>query len=234
LSGTLTEVEAISNIVRRHEDWQVEVLTNERATKRSLLGVRSPRIVHIATHGYFLRPLAEPTPAPGADRSFAPTLPGAPDPGFQNWVRTQSHPLLWSGLALAGANRWREAAADAAGGGLLTALEAGYLPLADTELVALSACNTGSGYQPRLEGIFGLPRSILAAGARSLLMSLWAVPDAETSDLMQQFYRIWFQGTGKLDAFHEAQLSLIKQLRGRHGFAHPFLFGGMILMGDWR
>ena len=105
--------------------------------------------------------------------------------------------MLRSGLFFAGADRTRAGERPAAGleDGVLTAYEASQLHLQGTELVVLSACETGLGQQANGEGVFGLRRELQEAGAESVLMSMWPVPDQETQELMTLFYRQWLVGS---------------------------------------
>ena len=105
--------------------------------------------------------------------------------------------MLRSGLYFAGADRTLSGTPTAVGldNGILTAMEAANLNLSGTELVVLSACNTGQGDLRAGEGVFGLRRALQEAGARAVLMSMWSVPDKETTELMQRFYAKWLAGT---------------------------------------
>src|SRR5262249_47697281 len=141
---------------------------------------RSPRILHLATHGFFLpNQPSDLGQLPGHNPNLGP-LSGA---GMES-------PMLRSGLALAGANTflrggpWSEEAED----GLLTAEDVSGLDLLDTALVVLSACDTGLGEVHISEGVFGLRRAFAVAGAGRLVMSLWKVPDLATAFLMDRFY----------------------------------------------
>lgn len=170
-----------------------------------------PRVLHIATHGYFCEI--------DADQNSAL---------FDN-------PLLRSGLALAGSNRTVAAHGGSTAqmdDGILTALEISGLNLSGTELVTLSACETGLGELVQGEGVFGLRRAFQHAGAQSLVMSLWAVPDKETSELMENFYDRWVGGERKLEALRNAALDLLHKSREELGHTHPMLWGGFVLVGN--
>src|SRR5207245_4727956 len=122
-------------------------------------------------------------------------------------------PRLRSGLALAGANKGAERSAKKLSDGLLTALEVENLDLWGTELVVLSACETGRGDVQVGEGVLGLRRAFQLAGARTVLASLWQVPDTETERLMTDCLKRWLDGAPPSQALRQAQLHLIRQLR---------------------
>jgi hypothetical protein len=138
------------------------------------------------------------------------------------------NPMLRSGVALAGANSWLrgEQLSDETEDGILTAEEVSCLTLTGTELVVLSACETGLGDIPNGEGVLGLRRSFVLAGARSLVLSLWKVPDSQTRDLMIEFYTRLIGGEARSAALRDAQLALKEQ------YADPFYWGAFICQGD--
>jgi CHAT domain-containing protein len=168
---------------------------------------------------------------------FEKTKPDA----FDQWLRTShdrpvetaidrlaglSNPLLRSGLALAGANAGLSSDTTPGGGGLLTAAEVAALDLRGTEIVVLSACETGLGDSFFGEGMFGLQRSFLLAGAESVVVSLWPVPDRETCDLMREFYRLLLMGMPRAEALRKAQDMVRVRL------PDPAFWGGFILQGE--
>lgn len=170
----------------------------------------APSVVHLATHGFFCE--------------SADSVP----------VTVRDNPLLRSGLALTGANRSfsGDSATTSGEDGILTALEVSGLNLVGTELTVLSACESGLGDLVSGEGVFGLRRAFQHAGVRTVVMSLWAVPDRETSLLMDGFYRRWLSGMGKRDALRESALEVLRMLREQRGSGHPLLWGGFILTGN--
>ncbi|MBA3513230.1 MAG: CHAT domain-containing protein [Pyrinomonadaceae bacterium] len=133
--------------------------------------------------------------------------------------------LLRSGLALAGANLRGGAGDD----GILTALEASGLNLWGTKLVVLSACDTGLGEVRNGEGVYGLRRAFVLAGAESLVMSLWPVSDYSTRKLMTDYYRNLKQGLGRGAALRQVQLDLLRRNRQ----LHPFYWANFIQSGEW-
>ena len=136
--------------------------------------------------------------------------------------------MLRSGLALPGAN-WMSkqfTPPPDAEDGLLTAEDVAGLNLLDTELVVLSACETGLGKVHAGEGVFGLRRAFVLAGAKTLVMSLWKVPDETTRRLMLDFYRRLLAGASRAEALRQAQLAV------RKDHPYPFHWGAFILQGD--
>src|SRR5207302_777118 len=138
------------------------------------------------------------------------------------------NPLLRSGLALAGANTWLQGGSPPvdAEDGLLTAENVVGLDLRGTELVVLSACETGLGEVRTGEGVFGLQRAFVLAGTKTLVMSLWSVPDEQTQELMEDFYRRILAGQPRATALRDAQLAL------RTRYPDPFYWGAFICLGE--
>lgn len=184
LPGTEKEVREIREIWQKHQIAE-QLFTGDEGTEARFkefgFAARSPRIIHLATHGYFF-------PDPTTYLSEEDLLSGS-GPGFL----FSEHPLIRSGLILAGANRaWRgESPLEEEEDGILTALEISQLDLQQTELVVLSACETGLGDIRGHEGVFGLQRAFKQAGVQHLLMSLWQVPDQATREFMVLFYTNW-------------------------------------------
>jgi CHAT domain-containing protein len=135
---------------------------------------------------------------------------------------------LRSGLALAGANTWLQnrPLPDEAEDGLLTAEDVSGLDLLDTELAVLSACETGLGEVRTGEGVFGLQRAFILAGAKTLVMSLWSVPDDATRELMVNFYQRILKGEPRADALHAAQNDL------RQKYPEPYFWGAFVCLGN--
>jgi len=185
---------------------------------------RSPRILHLATHGFFL---ADQERDPNKEARAFGALSG--DLGRLSGPLPEN-PLLRSGLALAGANAWlnERPLPPEAEDGLLTAEDVSGLDLLDTELVVLSACETGLGEIRTGEGVFGLRRAFVLAGAKTLVMSLWKVPDDATRALMVDFYHRLLAGEGKADALRNAQ----QTLRAKPEYADPYFWGAFICQGD--
>jgi len=213
LPGTQREVEAIQETLRERGWDNNRAYVGDRALKELLLKVHHPRLLHIATHGYF--------EADGMKETVGGMEPGSGDP------------MLRSGLFLAGADRMLKGEAIPTGldNGVLTAYEASTLDLHGTELVVLSACDTGLGVVQNGEGVFGLKRALEEAGAESVLMTMWAVPDRETQELMTRFYRNWLSGMEKAEALRQAQLAERRIVAQRYGKDDPSYWGAFVLTG---
>jgi CHAT domain-containing protein len=233
LPGSRAEVEAAARAWEAARPGEAaRRLLGAEATEEALAAAVRPRLLHVATHGYFLPDLPPPTAAPGT-RSFeiVPLRPAGKrgDPEAADARRR-------CGLALAGANRARERAARGESDGLLTALEAQDLDLGGTELVLLSACETGVGEVQVGEGVLGLRRAFQLAGAGTVVAALWKVPDAETERLMGRFLGPWLAGrAGPAAALREAQLGLLAELRQSPDLARraapPLLWAGFVCHG---
>ncbi|MCT7987754.1 CHAT domain-containing tetratricopeptide repeat protein [Laspinema olomoucense] len=203
LPGTQIEGELIAELLG------VPLYTEAQAVKSLLSRCRSPKIVHIATHGYFL-PIHQTPPDWGM---FPQILGSETNPGMPLSVRSRyraefQDPMTRAGLALAGANTARQGGIlpEPAEEGVLTAQGAFQVDLTGTRLVVLSACNTALGDQTIGEGVLGLRRSFIVAGAETVVMSLWSVPDVPTAILMERFYHNLFQTDwGRTEALEEAQ-----------------------------
>ncbi len=164
---------------------------------------RSPRILHLATHGFFLPDQQRDLNREGRGLGFDfGEFSGGQDGLGRLSGPMMENPMLRSGLALAGANTWLKAGnpPEEAEDGLLTAEDVTGLDLLATELVVLSACETGLGQVHVGEGVFGLRRAFVLAGAKTLVMSLWKVPDEPTRELMEDFYGRLLAGQGRAEA----------------------------------
>jgi hypothetical protein len=126
-----------------------------------------------------------------------------------------------AGLALASANVGPD--------GIVSARELAGRDWWGTQLVVLSACGTAVGAVPSGEGVYGLRRALILAGARSQVVSLWNVNDSSTPELMREFYDELARGTGRAEALRRAKLRILQQPR----FAHPYYWAAFIPAGDW-
>jgi CHAT domain-containing protein len=212
LPGTGQEAAAIGRILP-----EARVITQAAATEEVFKELHGPRLLHVATHGFFLR-------GSNAGRTASRGL--ELDTGaLAEKKGREPNPLLFSGLALAQANVRPADGED----GILTALEASALDLWGTKLVVLSACETGLGELENGEGVSGLRRALFTAGAESAIMSLWKVDDEATRDLMIGTYERLSQGGGRAESLREAQLALLGSARYRH----PYYWASFVEVGDY-
>ncbi len=249
LAGTEREINALEKIMQG-SGLTVHSHRAHRATEESFKsigrnGTPSPRILHLATHGYFFpdrtnsgtgRMTHDPdsigtSSDPSSQRyegiakaaSIKPQFIAGEEPVF----KISDHPMLRSGLILAGGNAAWQGKQMAAGreDGILTAYEISQMNLSNTELVVLSACETGLGDIQGNEGVYGLQRAFKIAGVKYIIMSLWQVPDKQTSMLMTSFYRkLLEQKLSIPDAFHAAQKEL------REMGLDPYQWAGFVLV----
>ena len=221
LPGTQTEADAIAPLFP-----DLTLLTQSNATENALKQLDAPSILHIATHGFFLEDVEFLPPQDTRSASIS-VIDTRIDTRPRTGQRTSSeNPLLRSGLALAGFNPRQSGSED----GVLTALEASQLNLYGTDLVVLSACETGVGDVANGEGVYGLRRAFVIAGAESLMMSLWQVSDDGTAELMTRYYQRLQSGQGRSEALRETQLELMQT----PGYDHPYYWASFIFSGDWR
>ena len=202
---------------------EASLLLREQATESAVKHAKSPRVLHIATHGFFFSDQEAP---PAETRGgFGDDPLRASDPRFSKWAARIENPLLRSGLALTGANQGKSGDED----GLLTALEVAGLDLWGTKLAVLSACDTGVGDVRNGEGVQGLRRALVLAGSESQVMSLWPALDSTTSDLMVPYYKALRQGEGRSDGLRRAQLQMLRSKESQH----PFYWAAFIQSGEW-
>lgn len=190
LPGTQAEVEKINDQFIKM-GLKTKVLLSKDASEDNVKKTKSPGVMHMATHGFFM-------------------------PDLDN---IKTNPLVKSGIMLA------EISENSNEDGILTAYEAMELDLEGTNLVVLSACETGLGEQRNGEGVYGLQRALMVAGAQSIIMSLWKVDDEATKDLMTAFYQKWVNGRDKTASFKEAQLEV------KMKYPNPIYWGGFVMVG---
>ena len=203
LPGTQAEIEKIAGLF----DEKSRVYVTSQASESTAKKIHNPRILHIATHGYFLQ-----DETPGENKS-------------SGYIAS---PLLNAGLILAGAENFLKTGAplnEAGDDGILTAFEAMNLSLDGTQLVVLSACETALGDVQNGEGVYGLQRAFKLAGARNIVMSLWNVDDEATQQLMTLFYQEMLKTGDQHQAFRMAQQKI------KEKYQSPFYWGAFIMMG---
>ncbi|MBN2498863.1 MAG: CHAT domain-containing protein [Deltaproteobacteria bacterium] len=226
LPGSAREGEQVLAHFRR-AGRQARIFTGVEASEKALASIARPRILHLATHGFILDETASAPHARGlrglllsAGRPASPTQPAL--------EKTAGNPMLRSGLAMTGANRGvRGTAQDDGSDGLVTALEVLALDLAGTELVTLSACQTGLGHLRQGQGIYGLRRAFLEAGARAVLSTLWSIHDQATREFMDRFYSELCAGRSPQEALASVQREFIASERHRH----PFFWAPFAVVG---
>ena len=211
LPGTREEVMGIEQLLKKNQ-WNVNAYMFKDASEEKIKSIQSPDILHIATHGFFIPEKTEDTPI-----IYSKNISLAAD-----------NPLTRSGLLLAGvekniASAFEESASEE--DGILTALEVMNLNLDHTNLVVLSACETGSGNIRNGEGVYGLQRAFLVSGTKNLIMSLWKVNDEATQELMIGFYNQLLLTKDKVTAFRQAQIEL------KNKYKDPFYWGAFVLIG---
>jgi len=212
LPGTKTEVESISQILR-NSGFQLNVFLANEASESNLKSIVHPVILHVATHGFFVADVNE-----NAKKQVFGINP----------TQAKNNPLLRSGLMLANAEQvFQENNYDIDNNdnGILTAYEASLMDLEGTEMVILSACETGLGDVKAGEGVYGLQRSFQVAGAESIVMSLWKVSDDATQKLMTAFYKYYLELNDKVAAFKKAQLELKAE------YPQPYFWGAFVMIG---
>jgi CHAT domain-containing protein len=231
LAGTRHEGEQLAKLLNVHPVMDRSALKSRLRIPHSdrpdrLRGQRgSPCILHLATHGFFIPD----QPDASNVRPLASDIFAGSDSAFGRLKRHHlSNPLLRSGLALAGANTWLQGdeLPGEAENGILFAEDVTGADLLNTELVVLSACDTGLGDIHVGEGVYGLRRAFVLAGAKTLVMSLWKVPDAQTQKLMIDFYQRILAGRPRAEALRKAQLAL------KERYPHPWYWGAFICQGN--
>lgn len=209
LPGTKIEIDNISKILKTG-GYTVTPFVQKAANEAAVKALKSPSVVHIATHGYFMQDVEQ-------------NMAGVREENAKN------NPLLRSGLLFAGASPTLKGEVipnlESNDNGVLTAYEAMNLNLDNTDLIVMSACETGLGDVRSGEGVYGLQRAFQVAGAKALVMSLWKVDDAATQALMTNFYTNLSKGTSKQKAFKQAQIQLMTK------YKDPYYWGAFVMLG---
>lgn len=214
LPGTRDEINIIIDQLKNNK-WSTKGYLAGEALEANLKNIKSPRVLHIATHGFFSEDISyKVNDWKDQDKSEEMNL----------------NPLVRSGILLTKAEssirkRVNGIPVDAENDGILTAYEAMNLNLDNTDLVVLSACETGLGEVKNGEGVYGLQRAFLVSGASNIIMSLWKVDDNVTQELMSEFYSLWLKSGDLHKSFKEAQLNIKKK------YSQPYLWGGFIING---
>ena len=213
LEGSLDEVKIVGKVIGHKA--KKKLLTGMGATESAFkeLSGQSPEIIHISTHGFYFP-------------KYHDTANKSDENENKVVFKTADNPLLRSGLAFAGSNyTWQNGCNPyEKENGLLTAYEIAHMNLTSTDLVVLSACETGLGKIRNSEGVYGLQRAFRLAGVDYLIMSLWNVPDEQTKALMATFYKHWYGGMPIRTAFRKAVQKMAEQYS-------PYFWGGFVLVG---
>jgi CHAT domain-containing protein len=211
LPGTEKEIQSINGILKE-SNWTIDLYSKENASEDNLKKIESPDILHIATHGFFNN-----NESAGKKQTSITSLINA---------NSRDNSYLKSGLFLSGAqNSLNNEYIDGSNNGVLFAEEAKSLNLKNTELVVLSACETGLGENLVGEGVIGLQRAFMIAGAKSVIMSLWKVNDFSSQKLMTLFYTKWIKNKmTKKDAFNAAKVEMKKL------YPQPYYWAGFVLL----
>jgi len=220
LPQTRQEVELIAKKWKEESKESEKVYLGAQASEETFKAdAPGSRIIHLATHGYFISPEYLQRPQ---RRSIDP---------LETFVG--ENPLLHSGLFLAGSNLHGKGA-DSLGceDGVLTAEEVAGMNLEGTELVVLSACETGLGEVKSGEGVYGLRRAFQMAGTRTVISALWPVSDQATAELMGKLYGAKRGNISQL--MQKMAVDRIKELRKKGQSDHPYSWGAFIALGDWR
>lgn len=209
LPGTKEEVQRIDTVLTGSR-VSTKLYTEQSASEENIKTVSGPALLHVATHGFF---------NPDVNMDKAMTM------GVQV-SKAKNNALLRSGLLLNGAAAVYSDEPNLLGNnnGVLYAYEAMNLDLQGTQLVVLSACETGTGEIVNGEGVYGLCRSFQVAGASKILMSLWKVDDQATLELMNTFYENWMKLNDAQQAFVQAQKTV------KEKYPQPYYWGAFVLV----
>jgi CHAT domain-containing protein/Tfp pilus assembly protein PilF len=246
LPGTAAEADSLSRLFP-----DAVTLMGAKATEAALKKVSRPRLLHIATHGFFMPDRPQPSPA---ERQRGLGFDNARD-GGPSVTENSQNPLVRSGLLFAGVKQQSSGVGE---DGILTAMEVAGLDLWGTKLVVLSACETGLGDAKHGEGVYGLRRALILAGSETQVMSLWKVSDAGTRDLMVAYYTSLQRGESRTEALRQVQLQMLRgkllpssapapasqkstretgELRNTvpaKDYRHPYYWAPFIPSGNWR
>jgi CHAT domain-containing protein len=191
LPGTKEEAKIVKETLQK-DKVNIKDFEEEKANEENLMHIKNPKILHIATHGFFI------------DDTTVP------------------NPMLKSGIALSGANA---GAVYGNGAGIVTALKLSGMKLRGTDLVVLSACETGVVDVNSTDAVSGLSKAFIQAGTKDVIMSLWSVNDKATKNLMESFYKEQRVNKNYVKSLKEAKLRMI------HENLHPYFWAPFVISG---
>jgi CHAT domain-containing protein len=229
--------------------YNATLMQHGEATEAALRD-QAPRnqYLHVATHGFFASPRVKSALGGASHRGLQPLWSASADQQREDRL-SGYHPGLLSGIAVTGANQSRQALAEKFNkdDGILTAVEVATLSLRRTELVVLSACETGLGATAGGEGVLGLQRAFQVAGAKTTVTSLWKVDDRATQELMIKFYdNLWNKRLSRIEALRQSQIWMLREGSKDEGIvprangqphsdgAPPYFWAAFVLSGEWR
>ena len=227
LPATRMEAKMVKGLLKSSGTAKPVVYQGCEASEENLKSIKSPKLLHLATHGYFFRDTE-------TDKETVTRREMVMDSGMQfiSGIGQLENPMLQSGLVLSGANRLLRGEMIEGEDGWITAEDVSGLDLRGTELVVLSACETGVGLVRCGEGVMGLRRAFRMAGAQSLVMSLWKIPDQETQELMVDFYTNYSESGIVSGSLRQSQVEMISKAREESGeLLHPFYWAAFICEG---
>ena len=218
LPETKQEADAIEKILKNKKKLKVKNYQNTKAIEEMIFSAETPKILHLATHGYFLND----EELKGSSETRGVKIKLKDDFMVKAEAINIENPMLRSGIVFSGVNASLKAGRDE---GMMSAEKILGLNLKGTDLVVLSACETGVGDVKNGEGVFGLKRAFILSGAKTLVMSLWSVPSAETTELMTDFYTLLADGKPKAEALRQAKLNMMMKKQ------NPFYWGAFVMTG---
>jgi len=227
LPHTKDEVQQIQKLLGEET---CTIYTGKAASESQLWQTESPSILHLATHGFFLNDFdLRSLTSFSANKNYPYRSIKLLDTSI---VRIEN-PFLRSGIVLSGANNALQATDIGKSDGIITAEKILNLKLRGTKMVVLSACKTGLGDVQKGEGVYGLRRAFFYAGVKSIVMSMWSVPDRETKEQMIAFYHnITKKNMNRCKALRQATLKQMKIVKKRYGHTNPIYWGAFVFLGE--